>query len=213
MLKIADLDAYIGSEFGVRLLSLGFRQLGPRKWIRSHCPPIRELFELVALKGGQYSPIWGLSSGIVPSFRNRSFRQQTDRNAVMDLTIDPIDFSGAVPKQAFRFVTGNDSTIPIAAIRDCASHFIPKAVADFERARSVYQFCDFFLERSQLKYRRFSFDMYVQHQLAHGFVLILTGHREDGLQKIKQFCTRTQTEYENRVLLNCIRDAHSYAAA
>src|SRR5687768_8523336 len=98
MLRVTDIGPHIENEFGSRLEPLGFQRLGQRKWVRSQKLPIRELFIIGALKGAQYSPAWGFSSGFVPSFRGRSFRRQsTDKNAIMDLTIDPIDITGDVP--------------------------------------------------------------------------------------------------------------------
>src|SRR5688500_14523912 len=163
MLTIADIEPRIESEFGSRLEPLGFQRLDKRKWVRSTKLPIRELFVVGALKGAQYSPAWGLSSGFAPSLRGRTFRRQsTDKNAIMDLVIDPIDITGEVPRQAFGFIAGHDTKIPIEQIRRCAVHFVPLALADFDHVRSVRDFCQFFLERSRLEYRRFTFDMYVQ---------------------------------------------------
>lgn len=83
----------------------------------------------------------------------------------MDLVIDPIDLSGNVPEQAFGFIAGYDSTIPIQQIRDCAEHFIPQAQADFARIISVMDFCNYFLERSRLHYRRFLYTTSTRHGL------------------------------------------------
>jgi hypothetical protein len=211
MLTVADIEPYIESEFGSRLEPLGFQPVGGRKWVRSQKRPIRELFIINALKGAQYSPAWGFSSGFAPSFRGQSFRRQsTDKNAVMDLVIDPIDTTGEVPSQAFGFITGYDTEIPSQQICGCAEHFVPLALADFERVCSVHDFCQFFLERSRLHYRRFGFDMYVQHQLVRGFVLLLTGRREEGLQQIRDFCRSADAEFEDRVLSEYIGDAHSH---
>lgn len=211
MLKVADIEPYIQSEFGLRLEPLGFRRLDERKWVRSHKLPIRELFVVSALKGGRYSPVWGLSSGFAPAFRSCSFRRQsTDKNAVMDLIIDPIDITGDVPLEAFGFISGYDTEIPIEQIRTCARHFVPLALADFDRVRSVDDFCQFFIERSRLEYRRFTFDMYVQHQLIRGFVLLLAGERDEGLRQIREFCRSTDAEFANRILSECIRAAQSH---
>ncbi len=208
MLTVSDIEPHIESEFGSRLEPLGFQRLEQRKWMRSQKQPIKELFVIGALKGGQYSPVWGFSAGVVPSFRGHTFRRQTtDKNAVMDLGIDPIETTGEVPSQAFAFITGCDTEIPVGQIRECAEYFVPLALADFDRVRSVRDFCCFFLERSRLEYRRFTFDMYVQHQLVHGFVLIMTGHRDEGLEKIREFCQRMDADFEDRVLSECIRNA------
>ena len=214
VITVADIEPHINSEFGSRLEPLGFRLLGQRKWVRSQKHPIRELFVIGALKGGLYSPTWGFSSGFVPSFRSKTFRlQSTDKNAVMDLVIDPIDITGEVPTQAFGFITGYDTQIPSKQIQACAEHFVPIARADFDRVQSVRNFCEFFLERSRLRYRRLGFDMYVQHQLVEGFVLLLTGRRDEGLARIREFCGSMDGEFEDRVLSECIRRAESHTRA
>jgi hypothetical protein len=211
MLTVADIEPHIESEFGSRLEPLGFQRVSERKWVRSQKHPIRELFVIGALKGAQYSPAWGFSSGCAPSLRGQSFRRQsTDKNAIMDLVIDPINTTGEVPPQAFGFVTGYDTEIPTEQIRRCAEHFVPLALADFDRVRSVREFCQFFLERSRLQYRRFTFDMYIQHQLVRGFVFLLTGRREEGLQQIRDFCRSMDAEFKDRVLTEYIRHADSH---
>ncbi len=214
MLTVADIEPHIEGEFGSRLEPQGFQRLSDRKWVRSQKLPVRELFVIGALKGAQYSPAWGFSSGFVPSFRGRSFRRQTtDKNAIMDLVIDPIDITGDVPRQAFGLITGYNTEIPTEKIRTCAEHFVPLALADFDRVRSVRDFCQFFMERSRLEYRRFTFDMYVQHQLARGFVLVLTGRRDEGLEQIREFCRSMDAEFEDRILSECIRQAQSHTTA
>ncbi|HOX03402.1 MAG TPA: hypothetical protein P5555_14100 [Candidatus Paceibacterota bacterium] len=208
MLTVNDIQPHIEKEFGLRLEPLGFQRLAQRRWVRSQKQPIRELFEIATLKGGRYSPAWGFSSGTVPSFRGQTFRRQsTDKNAIMDLVIDPIDITGDVPSQTFRFITGCDTQIPTGQICACAEHFVPLALADFDRVHSLHDFCRFFLERSQLQYRRFLFHNYVQHNLVFGFVLILMGRRDDGLARIKEFCRSRDVDFDDRVLAECIRYA------
>lgn len=210
MLTISDIEPHIQREFGSRLEPLGFQRVAKRKWVRSQKLPIRELFVIGTLKGAQYSPVWGFSSGCVPWFDGRSFRRQsTDKNAVMDLVIDPVDLTGAVPPEAFRFISGYDKEIPLAKIRACAEHFVPLALENFQHVHSVSDFCKFFLARSRLQYRRFTFDMYIQHQLIYGFVLIMTGRRGEGLEKIREFCRTLDAHFDDRVLSDCIRHAES----
>ena len=127
----------------------------------------------------------------------------------MDLVIDPIDISGDVPPQVFGFISGHHT--PKEKIRDCAEHFIPLALADFDRVRSVKDFCHLFLERSQLQYRRFGFYNYVQHQLVRGFVLILTGHRDQGVATIREFCESAEMDFDDKVLSEQIRSAEARA--
>lgn len=214
MLTVANVELHIEREFGSRLETLGFQRLGKRRWVRSQKLPIRELFVIGTLRGARYSPVWGFSSGFSPSFRGQTFRHQsTERNVIMDLIIDPIDITGDVPRQTFSFITGHSTEIPIEQIRTCAEHFVPQALADFDRVRSVYDFCKFFVERSRLKYRRLGFDMYVQHKLAHGFVLLLNGKNNEGLNCIREFCRTIGVEFDDRVLSECIRNAQAQPGA
>jgi len=128
----------------------------------------------------------------------------------MDLVIDPIDITGKVPLESFGFITGYTTQIPVMEIRSCARRVVPLARADFDRVESVRSFCEFFLERSRLIYRRFQFHNYVQHQLAHGFVNLLLGQRDEGLERIRAFCQNFGAEFNDRVLSGCISDALSY---
>jgi hypothetical protein len=210
MLTVADIDPHIEREFGEPLERSGFRLLKKRQWVRSQKLPIREFFVLQALKGGGYSPAWGFSCGIVPSVKGQTFkRQSTDKNAVMDLIIDPIDTTG-VPANIFSFITGADWEIPQEGIRACAEHFVPVAVADFDRVSSIDDFCEFFLYRSRLEYRRFLFHMYIQHRLAHGFVLILMGRPEEGRHRIEGFCREMEMGFDDPVLSDCIHRAERF---
>ena len=112
-------------------------------------------------------------------------------------------------RQAFGFITGCDTQVPVDAIRACAAHFVPQARADFKRVQTVQDFCQFFLERSKLCYRRFQFRVYVQHELAYGFVLILTGQRDKGLERIQEFCQGVGVAFDNKILAEYIRCAES----
>ncbi len=208
MHTVSSMEPHIESEFGLRLEPLGFRPLGQRKWVRSQKSPIREMFLIGNLKGGSYCPIWGFSCGFAPSFQRQTFRRQsTDKNAVMDLVIDPIDITGDVPPQAFSFLTGHDVQLPKAQIQTSAEYFVPMATADFDRVTSVLDFCQFFLVRSRLQYRRFSFNNYLQHQLVFGFVLILTDQFDKGMERIRKFCRDRVMDFENRILMKYIRHA------
>jgi hypothetical protein len=212
----SDIEPHIKLEFGSRLEPLGFRQVSKRKWVRSQKLPIRELFEINALKGASYSPAWGFSFGFVPSYQAQTFRRQsTDKNAVMNLIIDPIDIPGVVPPQAFDLITDDDIKDAAERIRICAEHFVPLALSDFNRVHSVHDFCHFFLERSNLRYRRFGFDNYTNVMLAFGFVLILIGKRDEGLEKIREFCKIMEVQFgkdakfDDRVLSESIRYVES----
>ena len=211
MLSIAEIEPYIDEEFGSRLTPLGFKQVAKRKWVRSCKLPIRELFTIGMLKGCRYSPVWGISSGIVPAFRAQTFKtQSTDKNAVMDLIIDPVDAAGIVPLETFGFIPGFDTEIPKSAIRACAARFVPAALTDFARVSNTKQFCGFFIERSRLRYARFTFEMYLAHRLTIGFVHILSGRSNEGVKAIREFCEVQELPFEDRILQEHIQRAEAF---
>ena len=55
--------------------------------------------------------------------------------------------------------------------------------------------------------------MYVQHKLAHGFVLLLNGQNNEGLNCIREFCRTMGVEFDDRVLSECIRNAQAQPGA
>lgn len=211
MLTVADIQPHIEREFGSRLEPHGFQQRGQRGWFRSTKRPIREFFGIGAMKGGAYSPAWGFSTGFMPDLQWRSGtfrRQSTDRNAITEFGIDPMDITDNVPPQAFRFTTGYHTEVPETEIRLCAEYFVPQALADFDRVQTVSDFCEFFLSYSRRGYPRFTFQ--VDHLLVHGFVLILTGKRDEGVEMIREFCRKMNADFEDKILLECIRNAEAY---
>jgi len=200
-----NLKQRITDEFSSQLGNKGFRLIAPCRWIRPHNDSIKQIFVLNAIKGGQYSPAWGFSTGIAPSFKGQVFRKQSsDKNSVMELIIDPIDVTGVVPEFAFS-VLGDE----VFDIHNRAAESVKLAASDFARVDSLGGFCSFFLERRQLQYRRFGFDMYTMQRLAHGFVLILTGKQEDGIKRIQNFCEAFEADFSNSVLQACIQKAKS----
>ncbi len=214
MLTVPEIEPYIERAFATLLEPRGFRMTGKRRWVRSVKAPMREIFSIEALKGGHYSPSWGISCGYVPVLKGRQFRRQsTERNAVPDLIIDPIDVGGHVDPHSFSFITGADARAPLEQIEVCASHFVPLAFADFDRVSALSDFCDLFEERSLLKYRRFTFYMYVQHCISRGFVEILRGRSEEGRRQVRAFCADHDARFDDPVLSACIRAAEEAAVS
>lgn len=158
MVSAADLDAYVDTAFGAALAQHGFAKVAAHRWVRSRNAPVRALFAINALKGGTYCPAWGISSGFAPPCRGRRIsRQSTDKSAVMDLVMNPVDVSGDVPRAAYTFIAGYDTALPTRAVDKCAAHFIPLALADLDPVRTQADFCRVFDERGRLRYRRFQF--------------------------------------------------------
>lgn len=206
MLRMADIDPVIHREFSSRLEPHGFHLINRGKWIRSTKLPIREFFAIGALKGGQYSPSWGISSGLVPRIKGGKFyRQSSDKNSVEDLIIDPVDITGQVPPEAFRHIPNWDTVIPEKQIVLCADRFVPEALAHFDRVTSIRDFCEFFIERSRLEYRRFQFHNYDRHLFVHGFVQILNGRVDEGTRAVRQRCAELEIEFNDPVLTEALQ--------
>jgi len=213
MLTVADIEPHINEAFDGQLVPHGFARVARRKWVRSTKTPIRELFVINSLKGGRFSPAWGFSTGLVPYRTTSGFkRQSTDKNSIMDLLVDPIDVTANVPKQTFSFITGFHSEIPLKPIQECAKHFGPLACADFDRVQDLHDFCQFFLRRERIRYKRLGFYTYVQHGLTSGFVMLFTGNVEGGLSQIRRFCDSWDLRFDDPVLTECIAHAQAYSA-
>jgi hypothetical protein len=64
----------------------------PRKWVRAR-PPIRDLIEVVAMKGASLIPRWGISLDFVPHVQGDAIRwHRSDKSAIADIVYDPVDF-------------------------------------------------------------------------------------------------------------------------
>jgi len=213
MVSAADLDAYVDTAFGATLGQHGFAKVALRRWVRSRNAPVRALFAINSLKGGTYCPAWGISSGFSPSCRGRRFaRQSTDKTAVMDLVMDPVDVLGDVPRAAYSFITGYDTAIPTRTVDKCAAHFIPLALADLDPVRTQADFCRVFDERSRLRYERFQFHNYTQHGLVRAMMLLRAGRKEEGHQGLEEFCRAFEFDPSDKVLADYVQLASDYAA-
>jgi hypothetical protein len=90
----SELDAIFAETFGAALRADGFEQVDRRRWVRSTKQPIRELFSLLAMKGGYFSPCWGFSLDFVPHVSGSSVRwHRTAKVARFDLCYDPVDYT------------------------------------------------------------------------------------------------------------------------
>jgi hypothetical protein len=70
-----------------------FERAGPMKWVRTRRPPIRDVIQVYALKGGMYTTRWGVSLDFVPHVVDGTVRwHRTARSARIDLGYDPLDF-------------------------------------------------------------------------------------------------------------------------
>jgi hypothetical protein len=61
-------------QFGSALAHEGFSRVADRKWLRRRSSDIADLFEIQAMKGASYSPLWGFSLSYVPHISGSSLR-------------------------------------------------------------------------------------------------------------------------------------------
>jgi len=213
MVNASDLNAYVDVAFDAALKPHGFKRVAARRWVRSCDAPIRGIVTINALKGGQYCPAWGVSSGFAPSMRGRRFaRQSTDKNSVMDLVMDPVDLSGTVPSRAYRFVSGYDTAVPTRGVDRCASQIVPLALADLDRIRDEADFCRGFEKRSRLRYKRFPFYSHIQHALVRVFIQLRRGQSQEGFSALEEFCRQYDFDLADKVLVEYLQRAADHAA-
>src|ERR1019366_1821763 len=89
----AALDAILADTLSPLLAQEGFvTPSHPRKWVRAR-PPLRDLFEVVAMKGAAFVPRWAVSIDLVPHLQGDEIRwHRTDKGALADIVYDPVDF-------------------------------------------------------------------------------------------------------------------------
>jgi len=196
------IDETIDAAFSPILEFAGFEAVRPRKWVRDVKAPIRELFHIQAIKGGQCSALWGFSLDFVPLFRQSRFRwHRTNKSCEFDLCIDPIDTSGNVPAlcsfTAYHFLER-------ACLEAVAHRAVRKALADFARVDGLSALELLFQERSELQCRRFSFRNYVQVHLAWGLLLIALGRADEAELKLQEFCDTHGADRDHPFLARAI---------
>lgn len=183
------LDETITLAFGPRLEESDFDQITARKWVRGTKAPIREIFQVQAI-GARYSTIWGFGLDFVPLYRQESFRwKRTNKSCDFDLCIDPIDERGDVPEWC-SFVHLPSEVATLSDVMTIASIVIPRAHLDFDAVDSLSDLTKLFEQRSRLRYRRFSYDNYVQVYLAWGLLLCVQGASAAGEEHLRRFCSR-----------------------
>lgn len=86
MIRIEDIDKAVRDKiqefFGIK----GFTEVGKRKWLRKRENGVFDLITINALKGGSFTPAWGLGIEELLVFINTRLKSQTkDQNKGMNL--------------------------------------------------------------------------------------------------------------------------------
>ncbi len=209
MVTAADLHVALEREYGSRLEPAGFRFMGRDTWVRATKLPIRELVTIHALKGGGYAPGWGLSCGLAPVSKGKAFRHQsTDKNAAMDLNLSFGTDLLAGPRVTF--IAGYTTVVPVDAIRRSAEFFLPRAMVDFDRVRTLPDFCTVY-HQCEAKFQ--DFRIWAQHDIVGSFISILQGRQAEGIERLHELCARRGLSFDDPVLAECIRRAEARAAS
>lgn len=195
------LGARIDMILHAELSPLGFERIRPRRWVDSTRPPIRRIFEFQPLKGDRYSARWGFSVDFVPTQRNGTIVwKRTAKTARFDLCIDPIDREGRVEWcSVSRFI------LPLKAydwakVTRAVLNGVKAARPDFARVASPRDIVDVFQERSEMKFRRFRLENYIQTHLAWGLCLVSLGRREAAEVHLRKYCEHFFVDRNDRIL-------------
>lgn len=198
----------------VKLSSLGFDRVRPRRWVSKNPEPIRRIFEFQALKGGIYSARWGFSLDFVPAWRGGNLRwKRTIKNVEFDLCIDPVDEAGLVPAWCSLPNLPGSSEAEDKQITRIASDATNEAWLDFARIISVRDLIALFQERSRTRFKRFSLENYVQTHIAWGLGLLAIERTMEGEEHIRLFCDRFGLDRKDPLLREAEIEANRYASS
>jgi hypothetical protein len=148
-----------------------------------------------------YRHPWGVSLDFVPILRaGQLCWKRTSKTAAFDLCIDPIDnrgerqewcsISGYFPRK-----THESSNVTLAVKRSARA-----ARQELERIKSIADVAEFFHQRSNVQFRRFSLENYVQTHLAWGLCLLALGKRKEGEHHLEKYCAQFGVDRNDRVL-------------
>jgi hypothetical protein len=168
----AEAFAVLISEcFHPAIAEQGFERCHPTRWVRSRLPDVRDVVEIVALKGASYSAVWGISLDFVPTIRNgKSWSwHRTAKSARPDLVFDPYDY--VVHASAWSVTRFESAGELPAAIREWTSRVLGAASDFFRPLQNLLDVEAAFVEKENRKFVRFGPQNYPQHYLAHAFVL------------------------------------------
>jgi len=188
------------------LLPLGFHGVPTRKWVREDKAPIREIFEVQALKGATYTAAWGFSLDFVPQYcKGKLHWKRTSTSCRGDLWIDPTDGPDELSARCMFLNLPGQREPTLHEIEHCTRQTVPRALDEFERIHGMADLERLFAERERLPSRRFNFDDFPQSRLAWGLLLIALGRHREGEEQLQRFCR--QTGFDRSVLAQAVRGA------
>lgn len=182
---------------------LNFQRVGDLSWVSHPEDHIRYHFRFQALKGWAYAGCWGVSIDFVPRLAGQKLTwKRTEKTAVCDLTIDPVDTTGYVPRWCTFYAVERDRQVARAARAAWKA-----AKSDFSRINGLADVVGMFEQRSTMRFRRFSPENYVQTDIAWGLSLIALGRPDQGEKLIEKYCANFGIHRDTPVLLSAMKQA------
>jgi hypothetical protein len=191
--KATAINTIFEECFGLPLIRNGFTHVSDRKWIRRRTPDFADLFEIQALKGASYSPLWGFSLNFVPHLSGKNVRfHSTDKSALFDYRYDPLDINFGSRKKQEEWIISRFDGLKNAKrnAKRSARRAIPLAMRSFSQINNIPDLIKLYAESLQ-SYRsrtpsRFGFFNYSQYPIAYAFLLSRQGKYDEGLAILQE---------------------------
>lgn len=191
LLAAAVVRDALHAAFDSLLRKVGFERPKPLKWVRSTKVPIRELVEILPLKGAAVSARWGYSIDFVPHVSSGRVRwHRTAKSALLDLVWDPLDFAGLDGWTFSRF--GVEAELASRA-HAFAAKVCRSALGDLDRASQISDLPVLYREWAARPTVRFSIENYNQAFLVEAFVKAHL-HQDDALSCLQAGAKRAQLD-------------------
>jgi hypothetical protein len=186
---------------------LNFQRVGDLSWVSQPEDHIRYHFGFQALKGLAYTGCWGVSIDFVPRVSGQGLTwKRTAKTAICDLTIDPVDTTGEVPRWCTFYAVEGDRQVAGAAQAAWKA-----AQSDFSRINGLADVVSLFEQRSAMR-SRLLLETYNQTDIAWGLLLIALGRSDQGEQRLERFRQRFDIRRDTPVLLSAMKLAAEIAA-
>lgn len=181
----------------------GFKEITPRKWVRSTKLPMREMI-LFRAYGATYTIGWGIGLDFVPRLTNdRRFKwKRTEKSAWPDLAVWPEDEVFGEAWNQFVWVPGFEC-VSKENLTKLIHRSASEADRTFMQVGNVEQLIGQFDERDKRHYR-LSPTFYPQHTLARSLALRYVGRLAESEEWMERFKRRVQNQYDERFLARAI---------
>lgn len=180
----------------------GFKEITPRKWVRSTKLPMREIILLRV--SANYTIGWGIGLDFVPRLTNDNLFKwkRTEKSACPDLAVWPDDEVFGEAWNEFTWIPGFE-----CVSRENLTKLIHRSAIEADRTfmqvGSVEQLIGQFDERDKRHYR-VPPAFYPQHSLGRSLALRYVGRLAESEEWMERFKRRVQNQYDERFLARAI---------